>query len=220
MSQLVAVLSKKAVVTLLGSQAAGRFQVIGYQLQKKAAGPLKDLVLVQCWIDEADIDWDRSSRNGPKEHEIRLKVQFTAAQTGVLDIATIQDLNSTPADRTAALLALIDPAEEANDAIEEAWSAVFEILDDARNLTLGLPAGSISDKSYSNFKADQTQPRGAIGILTATSFLEFRVKEAQLGDLGNEPAETVYDNTLIGADQDENVDPTSKAGTISKNTFP
>ncbi len=217
---LVAVFSFNTVVALLGAQAAGRFQVIGYQQQKKPAETNIDNVLVQCFIDRSEIDWARSSRNGPKEHEVGIKIQFTVSQPASVDIAVLEDSASTDGQRATALSNLSSPAVESTSALYAAWSAVFEILDDARNLTFGLPKGSISDKSYSNFQQDEFPPRGGLGILTATSMLEFRVKEAQLGDLGNEPIETIYDNTLKGAGTDEGVDDVSKAGTETKQTFP
>ena len=155
------------------------------------------------------------SQNGPKNKDVSIKIQFTVAQPAKADILTLEDENSTDGQRATALSNLTSPAVETTTALYAAWSAVFEILDDARNLTLGLPKGSISDKAYSEFKQDEFPTRGGPGILTATSFLEFRVKEAQLGDLGNEPANITMDNTLIGAGVDEVTDDVSKAGEIT-----
>jgi len=215
-----AVVALDAAIDLLGAQAATRFIVIGFQRQKRAAESAGDTALVQCWIDSAQIDWDRSPRNGPFEWNVRVEVQFIIAQPATLDIATIQDPSSTSRERTAALLALVEPAQNAANALYLAWGAVSEIFEDARNEDLGLPDNAISDKSYSDFQQDKLPPRGGKAILTATSFLEFRVKEAQLGDLGIEPDETIYDNTLEGVGIDEQEDDISKAGTITKQTFP
>lgn len=215
-----AVVALNAAVDLLGDQADNRFLVIGYQRQKKAADFETDPALVQLWIDSAQIDWERSSRNGPYEWNVRIEVQFTTAQPATLDIATIEGENSTPAERTAALLNLVEPAQNSANALYLAWGAVSEIFEDARNEDLGLPTNAISDKSYSDFQQDKLPPRGGRAVLTATSFLEFRVKEAQLGDLGKEPATTIYDNTLKGAGNDEVVDDVSQAGTLTKQTFP
>lgn len=206
-----------AVVSLLNTQAAGRFNVIGYQVQKKSADTINDNPLVQCIIDSARVDFSRSSRNGPKEHECNIKIIFTVAQPAKLDLATLQDPNSTAVQRAIVLQNLINPAQEAAQKIYDAWSAVFEILDDARNLYLGLPDHSISDKSYSDFKLDEPPPRGGLGILTAISVLSFRIKEAQLGDLGNQPIQVINDSTLRGAGINGIIDDISKAGVIVKN---
>jgi hypothetical protein len=72
------------------------------------------------------------------------------------------------------------------------------------------------DKAYSDFQQDEFPPRGGVGILTATSFLEFRVKENQLGDIGT--AIATINNTLTGAGFDEITDDISKAGTLE--TYP
>jgi hypothetical protein len=213
---LVAKVALDATVALLVSQAAGRFQTIGYQRQKKAAETNIDLPLVQCWINSARIDWSRSSRNGPKEHEISIKVQFTIAQPASGDVAVLTNPGSSDPDRAAALSNLISADQETSEALYNAWSAVFEILDDARNLYLGLADHSISDKAYSDFQQDEPPSRGGLVINTATSVLSFRVKEAQLGDIGT--AIATIDNTLQGADTDENVDTISQAGT--KKTYP
>ncbi len=215
---LVVITAFDAVVALLGSQAAERFQVIGYQQQKKPAETTIDNPLVQCWIDRAEIDWGRSPRNGPKEHEVGIKIQFTVAQPASVDIATLEDSSSTDAQRATALSNLTSPAVETTTALYAAWSAVFEILDDARNLTFGLAAGAISDKSYSNFKQDEFPPRGGPGILTATSMLEFRVKEAQIGEIGVQPDEVVNNADLIGVGTDEEEDEVSKAGVLIENS--
>lgn len=211
---LVAVFSFNTVVALLGAQAASRFQVIGYQQQKKPAETVIDNPLVQCFIDEADIDWSRSSRNGPKEHEVRVKVRFTVAQPAEADVATLESEASTDNQRAVALSNLTNPTSESTTALYDAWSAVFEILDDARNLTFGLPEGSISDKAYSEFKQDEFQPRGGLAIVTATSFLEFRVKEAQLGDIPSEPAVVTMDTDIIGTGIDEVTDDVTKQGVL------
>jgi hypothetical protein len=129
---LIAIVGFNAAVALLATQAAGRFQVKGYQIQKKSAETIIDLPLVQCWIETARVDWSRSSRNGPKEHEIRVGVRFTAAQPAKGDLITLDNPSSTDAQRATALSNLTSPAPETTTALYNAWSAVFEIFDDAR----------------------------------------------------------------------------------------
>ncbi len=214
---LAVVTALDAVVAMLGAQAAGSFQVIGYQKQKKAAESSIDNVLVQCFIAKARIDWSRCSRNGPKEHEVGIRIQFTVAQPATADIATLTDPISTDGQRTTALSNMTAADMNTSTALYAAWSAVFEILDDARNLTFGLPTGSISDKSYSDFSHDEPMTRGGLAVNTATSILEFRVKEAQLGDAGNEPVTVTNDSDLVGAGIDEVTDDISKSGVIQEN---
>jgi len=196
---LAVITALNTVVAMLGDQAAGRFTVIGYQRQKKPAVTRIDDVLVQLWIESADIDWSRSSRNGPKEHEARIKVQFTVAQPASGDVATLLNPASSDAQRAAALAGITAADINTSTAVAAAWSAVFEILDDARNDTFGLPKGAISDKSFSNFRQDTLPSQGGLAINTATASLEFRVKETQLGDSGTTPDPAIYDITLQGA---------------------
>lgn len=209
---LAAVSALNIVVAMLTAQASGRFQVIGYQRQTKPAETKIDNVLVQCWIESANIDWSRSSRTGPKEHEVSIKVQFTVAQPASADVATLLDPNSSDAARAAALAAMTAADQATSGALYAAWSAVFEILDDARNQTFGLAKGAISDKSFSNFNQDDPPSRGGLPINTATATLDFRVKEAQLGEAGYTPDPIIYDNTLKGAGFDQIVDNISEAG--------
>lgn len=216
---LVCVNTLATIVNLLTAQAASRFQVVGFQRQKKPAETKIDNVLVQCWIDSASIDWSRCARNGPKEHEVRIKVQFTVAQPASGDIATLVDSNSSDAQRATALANLTAADQETSAALYAAWSAVFEIFDDARNQTFGLPKGSISDKSFSDFRQDEPPSRGGLVVNTATATLEFRVKEAQLGEAGFAPDPLILDNTLQGASVDEVVDEDTLAGvTIEQDT--
>lgn len=213
---LVAVTALNTIVALLDAQAAGRFQVIGFQRQTKPAETRIDNVLVQCWIESADVDWSRSTRNGPKEHEVSVKIQFTVAQPASGDAATLLDPNASDVARAAALANLTAADQQTSGALYAAWSAVFEILDDARNQTFGLPKGAISDKSFSNFRQDEPPSRGGVAVNTATATLDFRVKEDQLGEAGYAPDPVIYDNTLQGAGFDEVVDDTSQAGTLTE----
>jgi len=215
---LVVVNALNTVVSMLAAQAAARFTVIGFQRQTKPAETRIDNVLVQCWINSANIDWSRCSRNGPKEHEVGIKIQFTIAQPASGDIATLTNLSSTDMQRATALANLTAADQETSAALYAAWSAVFEILDDARNQTFGLAKGAISDKSFSNFNQDEPPSNGGLAVNTATATLDFRVKEAQLGDSGYTPDPAIYDNTLEGTGIDEVVDEVSQAGQITQVT--
>jgi hypothetical protein len=209
---LAVVNALNAVISMLSAQAAGRFTVIGFQRQTKPAKTKIDNVLVQCWINSANIDWSRCSRNGPKEHEVGIKIQFTVAQPASGDIATLTSSLSNDTQRATALANLTAADQETSAALYAAWSAVFEILDDARNQTFGFAKGAISDKSFSNFNQDEPPSRGGLAVNTATATLDFRVKEAQLGDSGYTPDPAIYDNTLQGAGIDEVVDEISQSG--------
>ena len=202
-----------AAVALLVAQADSQFIVIGYERQRKGAEVDTDPALVQLWVSEWGINWGRSTRNGPKTYDVRIEVQFTIAQPGTLDIDVIRDLNSTPAERTAAILAMVEPAQNASSALFEAGKAVREIFDDARNEFLGLPEYSINDKEYSNYRQDDLPPRGGLGILTAVSFLEFKVSEEQLGDIPNVPPGGVTnDADLELGEEGKELDPTALQG--------
>lgn len=210
---LGAVIGLNAAVALLGSQAAGRFQVIGYQRQKKPAETLFNLPLVQCWIANDDVNWDRVSATAPNIKEVRITVQFTVSQPAKADLLTLEDPSSTDNQRAAALVNLTTPAFETTKVLYEAYAAVSEILNDARNYRLGLTAKIIQEKEYDNFQQDEFPSRGGPGILTATSTLSFRVDQAQLGDLGNQPASVVSDADLSGVSTDQaEEDTVSKAG--------
>lgn len=209
---LAVVTALNTVVDLLAAQSAGRFTVIGFQRQKKPAETRIDDVLVQCWIDSASVDWNRSSRKGQKEHEVSIKVQFTVAQPATADIATLANPNATDVQRAAALASLTAADQQTSGALYDAWSAVFEILDDARNQTFGLPKGAISDKSFSEFRQDEPPSRGGLAINTATATLDFRVKEAQLGESGYTPDPAIYDNEIQGVGFDEVADDVTQTG--------
>ena len=219
---LGAVIGLNAVVALLGLQAAGRFNVIGYQQQKKPAETLFNLPLVQCWIDTDDVDWSRCSEKAPNKKEVRIRVQFTVSQPAKADIATLEDELSSDAQRAVALNNLTTPTQETTTALYEAYAAVSEILNDARNDRLGLGTKAVQGKRYDNFAQDEFPPRGGPGILTATSILSFRIDQEQLGDLGKTLGvgdTATYDNTLKGVGVDEQEDDDSKAGTITEQTF-
>lgn len=209
---LVAVTAFNAFVALLDSQAAGNFTVHGYQSQKKSAAKIAEKPLVQCWIDSATVDRSRSTQGaGPKTHEIRIGVRFSIARPSLADLATLQNEASTEGQRATALANLTGPDYNAAITLYAAWEAVWDIVYDARNQNFALAEGTIQDRWFSDFQADDMTNPGAWGILTATSYLEFRVVEPILGDTGT--AIGTMDAEIQGADVDENVDEISQAGT-------
>lgn len=205
---------KKSVVSILGAQAAGRFKVIGFQRQVKAAQTTQNNNrLVQVWWDGSNFDKGKSGVTGPKINDVVLKIQFTVSQAAQVDLATLNNEASTPTQKQTALTNMVESSSRADSIIDELWGIVFDILNDGRNLYLGQAKGVVSTRWFGQLQKDQPPEQGGFTILTGTATLGFTVEEPNLGDSGTTPANPVYKNTLEPTiDTDGTPDPVQKTG--------
>jgi len=202
---------KNAMRDLLGEQAEGRFQVIGFQRQTKSADEfLGDNKTVQVYYSEGVFNKSRGAMRGHKLHDITINVDMSASAPAEADLSVLDSSTSTPQQKAAALLAVREAAEVADDLIDELIAAVFEILEDARNEDLGLGVGVIASRWLESIKKDANFERGDLVMKTANFRYTCRVEETVLGDIGNEPA-------TVKIDSSAEVDDTDGVGALIEN---
>jgi len=216
---LLAETVKNSVITILGTAAAGRFQVIGYQRQTKSAETLtNNNRLVQVWLDSNNFPRGSSSPTGPKTNDVTLKIQFTVSQPAQADLATLNNSASTDPQIVTALVNLKESAERADTIMDELWGIVYEILTDARNYYLGQAKGVVSNTWFNSLQKDEPPSTGGYVILTGTATLSFRVVEPVSGDAGNTPAKVTVKNTLdLTSDINGVTDPDQETGVLVEN---
>ena len=202
---------KNAMRDMLGDQAEGRFKVIGFQRQTKSADEFTgDNKTVQVYYSEGNFDKKRGAMRGHKLHDITLNIDMSASAPAEADLTVLDSPTSTPEQKAAALLAVREAAEVADDLIDELIEAVFAIIEDARNEDLGLEEGRIASRWLESIKKDANLERGDLVMKTANIRYTCRVEETVLGDIGNEPA-------IVTIDSSSQVDDTDGAGAIIKN---
>ena len=201
---------KTAIQTLLGDEAEGRFQVVGYQRQSKSSDEVKDNNrMVQIYFSEGS--FPKSGRmRGPKYHDITIEIDMSASAAAKADLTVLDSATSTPIQKAAALAAVREASEIADIQLDEIIDAVYQIMMDGRNEDLGLAEGETSNRWIDKIQKDTLLERGDLIVKTANMKYSCRVVEDVPGDLGTEPDTVTFDSTIDAGD-------TSGAGDITEN---
>ncbi|MCK5219319.1 hypothetical protein KAR10_07350 [bacterium] len=203
---------KDKIIEILGSNANGRFQTIGYQRQNKnAAEVLGILRTVQVYYFSGDFPKGKSGLTGPAHHAATFRVELTVASDAVGDLATIKSGASTLTQKAAKLLSFQSAAERCDCSIDEFIEIVYQILMDGRNLDVGMEPGQVSDRWIGRIEKDDIEDKGEYVTLTAAMDFSLSTEEEILGDTGGISG-TTYKVTLdINGDD---VEQTAKEGTL------
>lgn len=191
-----AIAAKDSYINILGTQTTGIFEVVGYQRQTKSAETINATSLVQVFYDQNSFQKSSSAITSPKIGDVTLKIEITVSGDAPVDIATLNNPASTPAQRQTALANAKEAAQQASELLESVWSEVWQITNDARNADLGLVSGTVAETWLDQFQRDEPVEQGGFVVVTASAQLSFRIEEPILGLTGNQPLTAIYDNTL------------------------
>jgi hypothetical protein len=180
---------------VLGPKALGRFEIIGHQRQVRAAeSDLKKLV--QVFYQSGQISTRGSGINGPKQHDMTFIIEMTVAAAASTDLYTINNDESTEDERGQAIRNSLEATERADKALDELIDIVWNILEDARNIDLGMPVGTVANRSVNQIEKDEPEMEGGeYVILTGKMILTARVAETIHGDKGVS-GEKTFETTL------------------------
>lgn len=203
---------KEALVNqILGPAEAGRFRTVGFQRQvKSAAETLGASRMVQVYYSSGDFPKNAGRINGPTIHDITIRLDLTVSTAAAGDLSVINNPASTSEQIAVALLAFQEAASLADDSIDELFDIVYQIIMDGRNVDLGLPSGTVSNRWIDQINKDDPVPRGEYVILTGSMILTCRAAETVSGDIG--VAGNIY-NIDINIPDDE-VQKTGKEGIL------
>lgn len=203
---------KTNIINTLGAAEAGRFQTIGYQRERTAAGEsLNNLRMATVYYYKGDFPVSNSGRMGPLQHDVTYNINLRVSEAGSGDIALLNDPASTPVQRAAALQAFNEAALLADNSFDELAEIVFQILMDNRNYDFGMDKGTIADRWISGIQKDDPLSEGEYVVITGSMPLMCRTVENIEGDVGT-PADT-FDTTLVVSDDEH-----TKAGVKVVNT--
>lgn len=176
---------KTALLNILGNAAAGRYRIIGFQRQEKAAEEFIDNNrLVEVYYRNSNIDKGKGRVNGPVDNMCNFSVELTVSAPSKVDLSIINDPNSTPAQIQTAMAGFKEASDIADDQFDELVEIVFQILMDARNFDLGLNVGEVANRWISQINKNDPNPRGDLVVLTGTLEYTCSVSEDILGDTG------------------------------------
>jgi hypothetical protein len=203
---------KDRIIDILGSNANGRFQVIGYQRQtKNAEETLGILRTAQVYYFSGDFPKGKSGLTGPAHHAATYRIELTASSDAVGDLATIKSAVSTDQQKANKLLAFQNAAERCDCSLDEFFDIVFQILMDGRNLDVGMDSGIVSDRWINRIEKDDIEDKGEYVTLTGSIDFSLSVNEEILGDTSGISG-TVY-NVNLDIDGDD-VEQTGVQGTL------
>jgi hypothetical protein len=194
---------KTALLNLLGTEAANRYKVIGFQRQTKNASETKDSNrLIQVFYSSGDF---KGQNNGYKVHKITYRLEFTVSKACQGDMAAINREGATPTEIKNALSAFSEASDLADQSFDELIDIVYNILMDARNYDLGMTVGTVTNRWIDLVQKDQPVRNGALAVLTGFINLSVQTTEEVLGDTGTLGSEYSHDILQKG-------DPNNNAG--------
>jgi len=208
---------KANIVSILGTAAAGRYRVVGYQQQGVSADEIVDTSrLVQVFYVAGNFPKSGASLRGPIRHEMTFRVQLMASKAASVDLSVLESSTSTEAEKAAALAATSEAASLADASIDEMFSAVYGVMMDNSDLDLGMdpPAGS---RWVSGFQKNPPHPIGEYVTITGSFDVECVYYETLSGV---EALNEIGVATVIDVDIENNDDNATKQGVTVSNEGP
>jgi hypothetical protein len=203
---------KAALITELGNAEAGRYRTIGFQKQGQAAiENLGNNRSVQVFYQSGQFPESAGSRDGQVMHDPVYAIQLMVTTEAKADIATINNPASTPVQVAAAIAAMQNAENLADDSIDELIDIIYQVLMDAENIDIGLSVGDVADRWVDSVQKNEPLRRGEYVVLTASMQFTCSCDEEVSGDSGT--AGVAIDAEINCEDQDGNADP-GKAGVL------
>jgi len=186
---------KDAILTILGTAEAGRYQTIGFQRQRTDASQASgNNRFVQCYYSAGDFSTRGGRLNGPIKHDMTFRIDLTVSAPAQVDLAVINNPTATPSAKATALANLQESSAIADESLDELVEIVYQVLMHGLNLDLGLSKGTVANKWLTDINKDRPIERGELMILTGSMRLTVRTTEQVEGDIGT--AGTIFDTTI------------------------
>ena len=132
-------LVKAALATTLGSQAAGRFVVQGYEAREHAAEDFLANHHVEVHFTSGQFDKSKSGWvAGPFEHNVRFSIGLSVAADAKADLNVLSDPDAAAVELASALAAALEAADRADALWDELARTVWGILMLPANMQLGM----------------------------------------------------------------------------------
>lgn len=190
---------KTQIQNILGNAAAGRFRVVGFRRQSHSANEIENTDrMVQVYFSEGQFPKGAGGRTGRKTHDITIELDLSASASAKGDISVLSDDLATPAQKALAISNIKEASDIADTKIDELIEYVYQIMMDARNESLGLDRGMVSNLWIDRIQKDTLLEHGELVVKTANLKVTCRIQEEILGDIGNHPATVEIDSSITG----------------------
>lgn len=184
---------RDAIELTLNTDAAARYQVIGYQVQGTSAEE-RAIPTVAVFFGSGDFPQSGGSIADANKHDASFRLEFTATAPSKGDLATLQDDLATQAQLAVALATFQDAARDVDRIFDQLFSDVYGVIMDARNETFGLAVGAVSSRWIGQISKDNPVPKGEVVMLTGSAQLTCTMEEQVLGEVGT--VGTIFDTTV------------------------
>lgn len=173
---------RDAIISLLGTAAAGRYRVLGYQEEGTSPEAVLDSSrTVQVFYSRGKFPKSTAATRGPYNHDMTFVIQLEAAKRAEVDLSVLNNPAATSVQVQAAWAALKPAEQAADESLDELWDHVFNELNDARNIDFGLsdPVGS---RWVDEFAKDDVLARGEYAVITGRAQLTCEDTEYVTGE--------------------------------------
>jgi hypothetical protein len=175
---------RDALITLLGSEAAGRYRTIGYQKRAQSADEVKDLnKSVQVFYRDGDFPKSGGSTDGPTKHDMLFRLELTVSKAAIGPLSVLDNPASTAPELAAAIAGFQDASYLADQSLDQMWDDIYQVLMDARNIDLGMNM-YLGSRWVDSFRKDPPIERGELVVLTGNAQLTCTIDEQVGGDPG------------------------------------
>ena len=190
---------RDAIESTLDTDAATRYQVVGYQVQGTSAEE-RIIQTVAVFYGSGSFPKTGGSIAGPNKHDATFRLEFTVVAASEGDLATLQNETATEMELATALATFQNAAREADRMLDQLFSDVYGVIMDARNETFGLDIGAVSSRWIGQINKDNPVPKGEVVMLTGSAQLTCTMEEEVLGETGTPGTEF---ETVVDIDDDD-----------------
>ncbi|MBU1080909.1 MAG: hypothetical protein KKB59_10525 [Spirochaetes bacterium] len=173
---------KDALDTLLETNAAGRFAVLGTRKRSHDAEVVHNRAQVTTYYANGDFPKSGGSYGGPFQHDVILKIEFLVSAAARADLAILNNPQATAPQLTAALAASTDATAEADAALDALVSTVWNIIMSPENSKLGLSYNP--QRWITGFQKNDPSPKGALVLLSGSMTMIASVLEYPTPEVG------------------------------------
>lgn len=179
--------AKKALQEFLSNNSNGEYYVVGHSLQKKNAQEIerRGSKMVQVYITGVSPDRFVSSVNSETTVRCTATVRMTVTASVEMDLAVIEDPQSTPAQRASSLADSYDAAAKADDEMDELFGQMFDLVLGADGEYFGSGAENpyeIADRWGDDFRKEEAIKGGSLVVINGYFDISFTTQDIPNGD--------------------------------------